>query len=712
MKYRLFKYFIFIAFLTAYSLLIPENAEANSKDYVILNGVLIKYMGSGGDIIIPDSVTTIGQSAFSNCETITSVIIPDSVTSIEASAFLNCTNLSKAVFPDSIEIIDGGAFYNTNLSEISIPETTVIGRSAFMNTPWFYNEKAKNPIVVLNGVLMDGSSCKGKVVIPDTVNIIGERAFFENNDITEVIIPDTVTDIGAGAFEDCYNLKKVVLPDSIVNIEGNAFTASGITSIAIPASVTKIDIEAFIFCSDLKEVYLPDSITHIEMGAFSYCRNLEKINIPKSVKKIDRYAFIYCENLREIIFTDDFNATLELDTFSDTAWLKEKRKQNPLVIGGKVVLDGKECTGDVIIPDGVMSIADNAFSYSKITSVYIPDSVISIGDSAFSNCEQLAIVRMGSSVSYLGPDSFYKCDLSEVELPRSLTSIEYGAFSSCTNLKEILIPDSIEFFGFNAFYQTPWLEQKQKENPLVIVNNILIDGSTCKGYVKVPEGVTAISDNAFFDNKTMTGIYIPSSVTSIGDRAFCINKSLVSVHMEDSVTHLGKEAFSGCIKLANVKLSNSLKAINRNTFENCSNLKGITLPSSLRSIEYVAFYNCPKLSRITIPDTVTYISPGAFTNCSDNLTFYGIRNSLSQSYIEYYGFKFIPLAPSKYITQKQAGSVTKLKLNSGSSCTWESNNPLIATVDRNGLVTTLKKGTVFITGTLYGKTYTFKVIVK
>lgn len=135
MKYRLFKYFILIAFLIAYSLLIPENAEANSKDYVILNGVLIKYMGSGGDIIIPDSVTTIGQSAFSNCETITSVIIPDSVTSIEASAFLNCTNLSKAVFPDSIEIIDGGAFYNTNLSEISIPETTVIGRSAFMNTP-------------------------------------------------------------------------------------------------------------------------------------------------------------------------------------------------------------------------------------------------------------------------------------------------------------------------------------------------------------------------------------------------------------------------------------------------------------------------------------------------------------------------------------------------------------------------------------------------
>ena len=391
------------------------------------------------------------------------------------------------------------------------------------------------------------------------------------------------------------------------------------------------------------------------MGAFSYCSNLEKINIAESVKKIDRYAFLYCENLREITFNDNFNATIEHSAFSHTTWLIERRKQNPLVIGGKVIIDGKECTGDVIIPDGVISIADYAFSESKITSVYIPDSVISIGDSAFCSCELLEKVRMGNSVSYLGPWSFRNCDLSSVELPRSLTAIGYGAFSACTGLKEISIPDTVEFFDHEVFDDTPWLEQKQKENPLVIINNILIDGSTCKGYVKVPEGVTAISDYAFFDNKDITGIYIPSSVTSIGDRAFFRNTSLVSVHIENKINHLGDEAFSGCVKLTSVKLSNSLYKINRKTFEDCNSLKEITLPSSLSSIEYVAFYNCPKLSRITIPDTVTYIRPGAFTNCNDKLTFYGIRNSISQSYIEYYGFNFIPLAPYKYSIEIQIG---------------------------------------------------------
>ena len=182
--------------------------------------------------------------------------------------------------------------------------------------------------------------------------------------------------------------------------------------------------------------------------------------------------------------------------------------------------------------------------------------------------------------------------------------------------------------------------------------------------------------------------------------------------MDDSVTFLGENVFSGCSKLTNVRLSNSISKINGGTFEDCTSLKRLTLPSSLPSIEYGAFYNCTNLTQITIPDTVTYIVAAGFSDSNDELTIYGNRNSYSQRYAEDIDIKFKPIAPYRNSTEMKVGSTAGLKLNSGSSCIWKSCNPIIATVDQNGIVTALKEGTVFITGTLYGKSYTFKVVVK
>ena len=332
---------------------------------------------------IPNSVTSIGDYAFSYCSGLTSVTIPNSVTSINEYAFSGCYGLTSVTIPNSV---------------------TSIGEYAF-------------------------SGCSGltSVTIPNSVTYIGGYTFSRCSGLTSVTIPNSITYIGNGIFFNCSGLTSVTIPNSVTSIGESAFDyCSGLTSVTIPNSVTSIGEAAFFGCSGLTSVTIPNSVTSIGEAAFFGCSGLTSVTIPNSVTFIGKYAFADCSGLTSVTVDknngtydsrDNCNAIIETST-------------NKLIVGCK----------NTTIPNSVTSIGDRAFEgCSGLTSVTIGNSVTSIGKYAFAGCWGLTSVTIGNSVTSIGDYAFTDCSgLTSVTIGNSVTSIGYDAFRGCSGLTKLV----------------------------------------------------------------------------------------------------------------------------------------------------------------------------------------------------------------------------------------------------------------------------------
>ena len=335
------------------------------------------FCGSLFEIVIPSSVTSIGDWAFSFCSSLIYISIPKSVIYLNGNPFAEWNGKLECLSPnyiyeddilfnkDKSRII---SFRNQNIESYVIPSSvTSIGDRAFY-----------------------GCSSLSEIVIPSSVTSIGDRAFYGCNSLSEIVIPSSVTSIGKGAFRGCNSLSEIVIPSSVTSIGDSAFSfCDSLSEIVIPSSVTSIGDRAFSGCRSLSELVIPSSVTSIGDRAFSRCSSLKYISIPKSVIGLNGNPFAEWNGKLECLSP---NFVYE----DDVLFNKDK---------SRIISFRNQNIESYVIPSSVTSIGKGAFSYcDSLSEIVIPSSVTSIGDSAFYNCKfpdnlkQELISRFGDKI--------------------------------------------------------------------------------------------------------------------------------------------------------------------------------------------------------------------------------------------------------------------------------------------------------------------------
>ena len=289
-----------------------------------------------------------------------------------------------------------------------------------------------------------------KVLLPDSLREIGNKAFRECKKLEELTIPTGVTRIGESAFAYCYALKEITLPAALTEIGISAFSScDALEKIIFPAALTEIGDYAFRACPKLKEVTLPTSLIKIGNEAFAACWELAAINIPDSVTELGDNPFAECPSLQKLTISEDH----PVFCVSDQALCRRA--------DGVLIWYPTGNTGSVYrVPENIQKIGNKAFkSVSTLEQVILPEGLVSVGEYAFSGCVKLKTVTLPDSITSIGAYAFYDCkSLTKISIPAGVTEISTGMLRHCTNLNRVTLPEGILTICDYAFYRCSSLQ--------------------------------------------------------------------------------------------------------------------------------------------------------------------------------------------------------------------------------------------------------------
>lgn len=435
------------------------------------------------EITLPDSVVSIGKSAFEECRYLEKINFPISLTNIGENAFLNCESLKSVKFLPSIEHIGRDAFLNcTSLESIELPDKVIdIQTDAFSVTAYSENQsnwsgnclyigkhlvdvnsEGTGEIRIKDGTLsvamMDSLSYGEftKLYIPssvkklnciktcfESIEVSEENNYFLSIDgvlldkqktkliafpakmnVSSYKVPDSVREIGENAFYGCKFLQSIDLPNGLEMIGDSAFYGSGLTSINIPKKVNVLSESVFSDCEQLSSVKIPDSVCQIKEFAFNSCTSLEKIDLPNKIKYIASSLFAW-SGLKKISIPSSVRL-LSPAAFESCDYLTE-----------------------VNLADGIVWIGSECFfDCGSLKKIHLPDSVEVIDDKVFKDCVSLKQIDWSESLKYIGNEAFRDCDsLIDIVLPEFLEKINGYAFYDCDSLKSVTVPERVSFLG-------------------------------------------------------------------------------------------------------------------------------------------------------------------------------------------------------------------------------------------------------------------------
>ena len=489
-------------------------------------------------ILTQYGVKKISSYAFADCNKVTEVYIGDEITEIGDYAFSGCSSLKKITFVGTMakwkEIQIGAGndvlnkvtiicsdgvinasegenvlvsgkcgenlfWYVTENVELIIVGTGDMYDYGYMNAPWYTVKKASGYTTRIQSVqLSDGMTKIGnhafmeapikEVDIPDSVKVIGTRAFLNCNKLEEVFIPNGVTEIGESSFSGCHNIKNVTGMENIAKIGSGAFEyCSGLTSIEIPDSVMEIEREAFASCTILMDATLPhnEAYTTIASKLFSECENLKTINIPDNVTEIEGNAFEGCSDLASV-----------------------SGMKNVKVIG-----------------------THSFWMCKKLVEIHLTDTIEKIGVGAFAGCAQISQVKLPQNTEYtkVNDETFWGCEnLTDVDIPNNVTRIGESAFARCEKIKTLLLPLNMTTIGARAF-----------------------SGCTMLETIEIPRGVTGIGGSAFSECSKLKEVVLPENISGLDTGTFR-NSGLVKITLPKTIGNIAPTTFENCAELSDV----------------------------------------------------------------------------------------------------------------------------------------------------------------
>ena len=374
-----------------------------------------------------------------------------------------------------------------------------------------------------------------RVTIPDTVEVVGESAFENNQKVQFVVIPKSVKRLDAYVFWGCNNLEEVVL--------GKGLTA--------------VDEYSFAGCTGLKQITIPENVQSIDAQAFAGCINLTDIYIPATVTGIAEDAFLNCDNVT--IHADEGSVAAQ---FSQK--LAEQKNRDPLVTAAPVQTptavsrpDTQATTEPVStttpapvatpVPGNVLGstivVGNHALvmvhpGEEKVQQGYTePEAGQETGEEQDITAEtengkipewmyyrnqSVSAVTIPEGTTEIGRFAFSRSSLRTVTIPEGVTVIDYAAFYHCDNLDNVILPDTVNTVGAKAFTHTGWLDDFEENS----MDDFLISGDILVAYkgnlpeVVIPDGVRVIAEEAFRNHTELKKVHLPASVTDIGNDAF------------------------------------------------------------------------------------------------------------------------------------------------------------------------------------------------
>lgn len=586
--------------------------------------------------------------------------------SIGERAFYRCGKL-REVCLEQVEELGREALYGcTALVPGAVNPALRAGEGAFADT--VQGEWLENGLHVVGNLVISGALCAGEVILPENVQGIAPYAFAGNHVVSKVIFPEKIYWIGEGAFFGCSSLECVVLPAEQCLPDLKHTFEDG--KLQLPAyqsegtNLLKIDANAFEKCSSLKEVFCPAQ--QVGASAFAGCVSLVRAELPQirvlekrlfagcvcletclceKAQVVGAYCFSGCKSLQDIDlasmnqigeYTFEGCESLQYAEFQDGTLLMAHALEDCCGLE-KICLSGQrsEIGLKEYALSGCTSLRQVVYlgkewrfgCYADILSQEIPEMVRLLFHSAFS-C--FTVEQEEKLVRYRGAASL-------VRIPEGIRRIGAEIFRDAMLLEQVEIPESVEYIGARAFHGTRWLTDRRKENPLVMVRDMLLDGSASVGEVVIPEGIHLVCGWAFANGLDITSIRFPAigedlknglfqgsrhKYVQVEEYAFrnCINLRKMILPDGEVVQFTGladrERELPPLAKQAVMDSLNCFKNDENDVLRECTgNISRIRLAQGITEIGEGAFQDGNLLTTVTFPDTVTKIGARAFAGC-------------------------------------------------------------------------------------------------